>query len=175
MQTETVQPSKQIYSKKSLDILAVKLEAIFGMRAEALIQAIESRIRHDDQEAKRIVGEIAELSDTYNRYLDLQSQLSAHERSSEKLKALLGTGPIPLGEQDRETEELRSELELWEAVEQFLRFVPEARLREIVEFLEATGIKTSRQAIEACLRAHPKVFAVRVKKRVKFISLRQKF
>jgi len=145
------------------------------MRAEALIQAIENRIKHDDQEAKRIVGAMAELSATYNRYLDLQNQLSAHERSSEKLKALLGPGPIPLGDQDSEAEELRSELELWEAVEQFLRFVPEARLREIVEFLEATGIKTSRQAIEACLRAHPKVFAVRVKRRVKFVSLKQKY
>ncbi|HEV3276173.1 MAG TPA: hypothetical protein VG860_05105, partial [Terriglobia bacterium] len=69
MQTQTVQPAEQIYSNKSLDILAKKLEAIFGMRAEALIQAIENRIKHDDQESKRIVGEMAGLSAAYNRHL----------------------------------------------------------------------------------------------------------
>jgi hypothetical protein len=171
---ENAQILEQEISKTTRVFLAEKSQAVLGMRADALVQAIHNRINHDDQEAKRIVSEMAKLSDAYNRHLDLQNQLSAHERSSEKLKALLGPGPIPLGDQDSEAEELRSELQLW-AVQQFLRFVPEARLREIVEFLGVTGIKTSRQAIEVGLRAHPKVFSVRVKKRVKFLSLKQRF
>ncbi|HEV3275402.1 MAG TPA: hypothetical protein VG860_01155, partial [Terriglobia bacterium] len=69
MQTETVHTSEQNVSKKYLDIVVEKLEAIFGMRAEALIQAIENRIKHDDQESKRIVGEMAGLSAAYNRHL----------------------------------------------------------------------------------------------------------
>jgi hypothetical protein len=152
------------------------------MNADAIIGAIENRIRHDEQQVKRVTDEMRKLSDPYNRYLDLERDLRTHERSIEKLQGLLGASllySIPMGDDDAKNEEkvkeLRRELELWEAVEQFLRFVPEARLREIVEFLEAAGIKTSRQAIEACVQAHPKVFAARIKRRVKFLSLRQRF
>jgi hypothetical protein len=65
-----------------------------------------------------------------------------------------------------------TDLELWEAVQQYLRFVEEAQVGEILAFLTWAEIKTSRQAIDAVVSRHKKVFQIKKRGREKFVSLK---
>jgi hypothetical protein len=153
------------------------------MKASELIRAMSDRLSHDQQQVSRLSQQLSELSSAYNRYLDLQREVEAHVRSIEKLTALLaGLWPEYPPEsmedlrQEEKAQELRKELELWEAVQQYLRFAPsEARVRDIVEFLELVDMPSSRQAVEAAINAHPKTFAVKKRRRDKFVSLKHRF
>ena len=68
---------------------------------------------------------------------------------------------------------LRHELELWEIIEEYLQFVPEARVREILEFLEHIELSTSRQAVEAAIKSRPKKFTIRKRKGENIVSLKK--
>lgn len=155
------------------------------MRAYALIDAMNSRLEHDQQALERLEHELVALSPGYHKYLDTMEQIRAHERSLEKLQAIIGYGAAPFGvllhtqpespddvQEEKEGKELRRNLELWEAIEQYLRFIPEARVKEILEFAEAVKMRASRQSIEAAIKAHPRVFRIQKKKREKFVSLK---
>ncbi len=186
------QNEKQIDSKRLVDIFVEKLHSVFGMDTNAVTGAVQGRLEHDQRQIERVATEMRKLDAAYNRYLDLERELRLHERSIEKLQVLLAgvyvqqhqgykllaypkraEQMLPVLERARK---LRGSLELWELIEQVLRFVPEARLNDLVEFLSVARVrKTSRQAIEACIRAHPKVFSAKISKHVKYVSLKQRF
>ncbi len=168
-----------------VDTLARYLYDAVDMRATALITAMEQRLCHDEQVREKLEEELKSLSSGYHKYLDVLGQLKAHDRSIERLKAIVGIGAAPApaiqymgpetpedADEEAANKKLRRNLELWEAVEQYLRFVPEAKVREILDFMELIKIRTSRQAVEAAITAHPKVFRVLKRKQEKFVSLK---
>ena len=69
---------------------------------------------------------------------------------------------------------LRATLPLWQAMREYLSFVPEARIAELEDFFQQISFaEGNRQAIESALKRHPKVFRTRKKKREKFIALNE--
>jgi hypothetical protein len=150
------------------------------------MEAIRNRIVHDWARLGEISRQMGELSKSYNLYVDLLRERESHEKSAQKLAGLLGpdhytdsaasdeTLAVLLGEIEDtpDVATLRRDLSLWEAVEQFLRFAPEAKIREILLFFKAVGIEATRQAVESSIRAHPKTFRVSKRGREKFISLK---
>jgi hypothetical protein len=170
----------------SIELFAQHLCALLSMRATSLVTAMSSRLTHDEHELDRLEAELGGLSSGYHKYLDVLGQIRAHERSLEKLKAVIGYGAAPMGvvlgyvqpecpddlDAEKAGKRLRRSLELWEAVEQYLRFVPEAKIKDILEFMEMVKVNASRQSVEAAIKAHPKVFRAQKRKGEKFISLR---
>lgn len=172
-------------AKILVDRFASNLYSAFDMRSTALASAMYERLKHDEAERDRLERELAELSAGYNKYLDVLTHLKAHERSIDKLKAIIGYGATPFGvllytspespddvEEEKANRVLRRSLELWEAIEQYLQFDREARIKDILEFVQFIGMKASRQSVEAAIKAHPKVFRVVKRKREKFVSLK---
>jgi len=169
-----------------VDSFAQQLYALLNMRAASLATAMAGRLSHDQAELTRLESELNSLSSGYHKYLDVLDQIRAHERSIQKLQAVVGYGAAPMGsvlgyvqpecpddlDAEKEGRRLRRNLELWEAVEQYLRFVPEAKVKEILEFMEMVKINASRQSVEAAIKAHPKVFRIQKRKGEKFISLK---
>ena len=179
MTTATVSKSE---ANIFLDKLASLLYCASGMRATEFLRQMEHRLKHDEGELLRLGKQLADLSSSYHKYLDTQRQMEEHDRSIEKLTAVIGTQimfphePESPEEVDEisNVESLRRDLELWEAIEQYLRFVPEAKIRDITRFLDLVDIGSTRQAVEAAINSRPKVFSVRKRKREKFVSLKVK-
>jgi hypothetical protein len=173
-------------AKECIDKFASNLYDVFGMRASALVSAMAKRLSHDEHERERLEAELESLSSGYNKYMDVLGQIKTHERSIDKLKAIIGYGASPfislLGytqpespddvEAEKKGRELRRNLELWEAIEQYLRFTPEAKVRDVLDFMETVEICASRQSIEAAIKAHPRIFRIQKKKREKYVSLK---
>jgi hypothetical protein len=170
-------------AKIMLDCLASSMLKSGAMRSGQIIGAILNRLDHDRHEADDVSGRMAEFAEAYNKYLDLRQKWEMHHESAEKLAALLGSRILESQQERhditestlREAEDLRSRLELWEAIQQYLRFVREGRVGEILEFLEVVGIRTSRQAIESTIKTHNKIFKTEKRKREKFVKLREPF
>ena len=62
-------------------------------------------------------------------------------------------------------------VKLWEILELYLSFVPEAQVADILGFFEWIGYKSNRQAIESTIKTHKDTFAVRKEGWDRFISL----
>jgi hypothetical protein len=170
-------------AKYALDLFASRLLELLNVKAKTLISAMQNRIGHDHEQIELLEKRQAELSTAYNQYLDVQKQIKEHEQSIEKIGGLVGYSlygnvddPQTSDEADEHDQQRRwrDNLQLWEAIEQYLRFVPEreSRVREIMEFLELVEFECSRQSIEAAIKAHPKVFRIQKRKNEKFISLK---
>lgn len=165
-----------------IDKLASLLYTLFVMRTDDVVRAAVRRLKHEQQQLRNLSKDTERLSKAYNEYLDVQSQYRNRLKSIEKLQGLLGDNILlPRGIEDQadldESTDIataRNNLELWEAVQQYLRLVQEARMNEILAFFSDVQFKTTRQAVEACLKAKSKVFATRKKNREKFISLKEK-
>jgi hypothetical protein len=72
-------------------------------------------------------------------------------------------------------EDLRAELPLWQAVQEYLLIVHEAKVGEIVSFFSEVGIpNTTRQAIESALKRHAKTFQTVKRGKEKLVSLKRK-
>ena len=170
-------------AKNCVDIFARFVHNVLDMYSGEIYEQILRRLKHDLAQSQEVEKQMAQLAPEYNKYLDLRKRLQDHERSSEKLTAVLSPEVAALAteqvsgtlseQKKKKLAYLRQQLQLWEAVEQFLRFVPEARVHEILDFLEYAKITASRQAVEAAIKAHPKVFVVRKQRREKYISLRE--
>jgi len=169
----------------ALDLFAAHLVQLSDVKANVLISAMNNRLQHDREQISQLEKRQADLSSIYNQYLDIQAQIHAHEQSIDKIEGLIapslyGTGAYTEAQSESELEdqyrakELRRRLQLWEAIEQYLRFVPdrESRVREILDFLELVEFDCSRQSVEAAIKAHPKVFRVQKRKNEKYISLK---
>jgi len=152
------------------------------MSPETVMEMMRARLAHDVTRRKEVEKEMAQLASAYNRYVDLRNQLAAHIRSAERLKGIMGTMNVRDIELSFPTDGprsgeidalLRHELELWEIIEEYLQFVPEARVREILEFLEHIELSTSRQAVEAAIKSRPKKFTIRKRKGENIVSLKK--
>jgi hypothetical protein len=192
MQETTEQTTTQVSNKrqqKDIDNASTLCYRSSGMArlVKDTLDAIRNRIVHDAARLEDISKQMGDLSRSYNLYVDLLKERESHEKSAQKLAGLLGPDKyfdptttdemlaILAGEIEDtpDVATLRQELPLWEAVKQLLRFVPEARTREILEFFKVVGIEATRQAVESGIRAHPRTFRVVKRGREKFISLKK--
>ncbi|HLF88512.1 MAG TPA: hypothetical protein VI451_06185 [Anaerolineales bacterium] len=150
------------------------------MEPETVLGMMQARLRHDYARAKELEKQMAELSSAYNKYMDLREQLARHTSSVERLRGIMADqeqAPPRLHDEEWETwqeeQNLRNELELWEVAEQYLQCVPEAKVRDILNFFEKIDLHSSRQAVEAAIKSRPKLFAVRKRKGENIVSLKK--
>lgn len=154
-------------------------------RSGDVLKRIQSALVVDASRLREISEEMDKRAEAHHRYIALRRESEAHEKSAQHLMALLGPdgflGAMKTDKSDAigwqveivpSPAELRAQAALWEHTAQYLRFVSDARIGEIVDFLSLLSIETSKQAIESAIRTHPKVFAVKRKGREKFISLK---
>ncbi len=133
-----------------------------------------------------------ELAAAYNEFLDLRAEKTRRKQRMERLLALTGpwdwhsqSGDADYTEREAqritsmyatnatEFEKWRAHLPLWEAMREYLSFVPEARIAEMEQFFHHIGFSEgNRQAIESALKRHPTVFRARRRKREKYLSLK---
>lgn len=178
-------PSNRSKSKANIviDRLAHLWHNRITMRVYAVIAEMERSLTHEEAELAALEKSLKPLTEGYRKYMDVRDRIQARMKTIEKLTALVGYGLTPDTQgaegESPEAEEVvnrsfehRRNLELWEAIVQYLRFQNEAQVGDILEFFEAVGIKTSRQAVEAAIKAHPRVFRTQKRKREKFISLK---
>jgi hypothetical protein len=172
-------------ARKLLTELAPILHDADVARAKDVFNRVRDALVVDAKRQRELGKEMHKLSDAYHRYLALQRESKAHEDSANALKALLGSKAFIEAMSEDTSEAIGDELEiyptvgdlrqaapLWQHVQQYLRFVPEAQVGEIVEFLDWLEIETSRQAVESAIKTHPKMFKVRKSGRESFVSLK---
>ena len=145
---------------------------------------MRQRLHHEIARSQEIRKRMQELAPAYNEFLDLRAEGEQRKARLLILYGLIGDDihtPNPLfvergareitGGTDKS---LRDALPLWEAMREYLHYVPEARIGEMEEFFSHIGYgEGNRQAIESALKRHPKEFRIRKKKREKYLSLRQ--
>jgi len=154
-------------------------------RAHDVLSRIQGALTVDAARMKEISVEMAKLADAHYRYLALQRESAEHEKSAQGLMALLGPKAFVAVMTNDKTEnigyevdispspaELRQAASLWEHVRNYLRFVSESQVGEIVEFLQWLGIETSRQAVESAIKTHGRVFQIKKRGRERFVSLK---
>jgi len=176
---------RNVDANNILTSVAHLLHDAFVARAQDVFNRIRDALVLDAKRQRELSSEMHKLAEAHNRYLALEREAKAHEDSANALKAFLGSTAFVHAMQTDTTDAIGEEMEiyptvadlrrdapLWQHVQQYLRFVPEAQVAEIIAFLDWLDIETSRQAIESAVRAHPKVFAARNSGREKFLSLK---
>lgn len=151
---------------------------------DAIKASMEQRLGHECKRLREIRDEMEELREPYDRFLDLQQEERKRERRAERI---LGVLAGPSDEDSLSSDDLvlaadlppagalRHEVKLWEAMKEYLHYVPEARVIEMQDFFQRSVqiMNSNRYAIESALRRHPETFTIRKKGREKFISLKQ--
>jgi len=143
---------------------------------------MRQRLHYEAQRAKEIKERMDGLAAAYNEFNDLRKEAAQRKAHMAILYGLIGddlhTGNLDWVETSARAfvggndKEMRSQLPLWEAMKEYLQYVPEARIGEMEEFFSHIGYEEgNRQAIESALKRHPREFHVRKRKREKYLSL----
>jgi len=166
-------------SKSYSDRVADKFEI-----AERMRQRLSHECKSIAQGRERIKPDI----EAFHR---VQDEMELIERREKRVNNILGT--LGLNETQRimnddpalldtislavafSPSKLRDGLSLWEAMREYLQYVPEARIAEMEDFFEAVGMpNANRQAMESALKRHKDVFKRRKDGREKYISLKSR-
>lgn len=145
---------------------------------------MRQRLHYEVSRTKEVTERMDALAPAYNEFNDLRKEAAERKAHMAILYGLIGDDVRTadpdwvesgarhfVGGNDKE---MRSQLPLWEAMKEYLQYVPEARIGEMEEFFSHIGYEEgNRQAIESALKRHPKEFTVRKKKREKYLSLRK--
>lgn len=146
---------------------------------------MRQRLHHEVERAGQIKKRMEALASAYNEFLDLRGEYASRKARTSVLYGLIGDDVHATYPNVTETaaaqlaggsdKSLRGQLPLWEAMREYLHYVPEARIGEMEEFFSHLGYdEGNRQAIESALKRHPKEFHVRnPKKWEKYISLKK--
>jgi hypothetical protein len=169
------------------NLLDIVMSELYASR-DAMITDVEELMRrrlvHECQEIETARQEMKKVADAYNRFVDLNRELAKRERRLTRLVCVLGpSGLKPLHDEDQKkfgeaiktfsVAWLNQDIPVWEAMNEYLCHVEEARINEIEDFLVTMGVKhVNRQAIESALKTHPEVFKTRKVRREKYISLK---
>ncbi len=148
-------------------------------------RAIKHRLTAACERVQEIRGEQNKLASAYERYLVLQKELRHQEKRIDRLAGLIGPDlflETELGdtsnvivktvESHTSIRQLRDELALWEALQEYLLYAEEARIQDIQLFLDSFELSASREAIESALKRHPETFKSRKRGGTKLISLK---
>ena len=144
---------------------------------------MRQRLHYEAQRTKEIKERMEALASAYNEFLDLRTEHLGRKAHMSLLYGLIGDDSYTTNPDWVETavrdlvsgnaDTMRSQLPLWEAMKEYLQYVPEARIGEMEEFFSHIGYdEGNRQAMESALKRHPKEFRLRKKKREKYISLK---
>lgn len=181
---------KKIYkfdTRNFLTSLDSALYAEFMARLEDIRNSMHDRLMHDIVRAKKLRDRLNEVRSAYLEYLDVQKELQAREKSIRTLAGVMGAYEFDAFIEAREPEvedhvdlspeeanEIRKNLTVWEVIEQYLQFMPEAQVVELEHFFKWIGYKATRQAIESAIATHPKLFKSVKRGRERFVSLKGK-
>jgi len=181
-------PKKHEHNLKSTNFVDTILSLLYRLSMPLLTdaqRAIKHRLAAACKRVQELRKEQNELASAYERYLVLQKELRQQEKRIDRLAGLIGPDfflETELGDKSSvigETVEshtsirqLRDELALWEALQEYLLYAEEARIQDIQLFLDSFGIQASREAIESALKRHPETFKSRKRGGAKFISLK---
>lgn len=150
------------------------------------IDSLKQQLVSDCQRVLEIRDEKRKYADAYNRYVALQSELQEKATRIDELAGMLGPAGLLKAELEDHTnaisdtlevhttiEQLRNELPLWKAVRWYVAYSGEARINDVILFLQALVVDgANRNAIESALRRHPETFRIRMAKREKYLSLK---
>jgi hypothetical protein len=189
-------PSKEIISEatKLLTFCCVYERLASEMpTSNEVVEAMLRRMEFEQNRVGEAKVEMEKLADSYNRYVDLLAEIEDRRKRIERIAAVLGpfqfsffkTGipdtilpddcKFPVRETEASADQLRKDLALWQAVEQFLLHAKEARVGDIQSFLKAVSMGgVSRQAIESAVKAHPRVFKTVKRGSERYITLRSR-
>ncbi len=149
-----------------------------------VIEVVEKLKRRMVRDAKRIENaskELEVLRDVLDRACDLQEEIENAEQRIRRTVEMLGNkqaktilAETNVGAQFLEEKSVRAEkVSLWAYMQEYLQIVKEARVGDIVAFLQAVGIEyAKRQTIEAVIRRKPAEFRITKRNGQKFVSLR---
>ena len=162
-------------------------DIVHRMFQNTVEEAMHSRLWHEETRLREINERLRELTKAYNEYVDLKNEAKGRRERLEILFALVGGLDLNKARETGEDsehqtaqqvlsvsqEEIRATLPLWKAMQEFLSYVPEARIGEMETFFESVDYADgNRQAIESALKRHPDIFKIRKQKREKYISLK---
>jgi hypothetical protein len=150
------------------------------------LDSLRQQLVSECQRVQAIRNEKRKYADAYNRYVALQRELQERATRIDELAGMLGPEGVLKAELEDQTDaigdtlevhtaiaQLRSELPLWKAVRWYVAYSGEARINDVILFLQALGVESAnRNAIESALRKHPETFSIRTTKREKYLSLK---
>jgi hypothetical protein len=150
------------------------------------IDSLKQQLISDCQRVLEIRDEKRKYADAYNRYVTLQKELQEKATQIDELAGMLGPDGVLKTEIEDHTgaisdtlevhtaiAQLRNELPLWKAVRWYVAYTREARINDVILFLQALRVEgANRNAIESALRKHPETFNIRMAKREKYLSLK---
>jgi hypothetical protein len=152
---------------------------------------MRDRLHYEVVKAREVDSRMRELAAAYNEYLDLREENRRRKARVENLLTVIGpwnweSPGADYTEHDamrllgidvrnaEDAEALRSQFPLWRAMQEYLMFVPEARITEMEQFFDHVGYESAnRQAMESALKRHPDVFKTRKRGGQKLISLKK--
>jgi hypothetical protein len=150
------------------------------------LDTLRQQLTSECQRILAIRSEKRKYADAYNRYVALQKELQERATRIDELAGILGTEGILKAELEDHANvigdtlethtaitQLRNELPLWKAVRWYVAYAGEARINDVILFLQALKVDgANRNAIESALRKHPETFNIRMTKREKYLSLK---
>ena len=160
MHTETL---PEISNKTAIKLLHMMSEYAYDESVTEpiaqILKAMKQRVQYEAKQLQAIETEVDGLAEKYHRYNELSDIAREKARLLDRLEAMIG-----------KTDQLKY-LKLWEVLELYLTFVPEAQVADILGFFDWIGYKSNRQAIESTIKTHKDTFAVRKDGWDRFISL----
>ncbi len=181
-------PHRHKHNQKSTNFVDKILSLLYRLSMPLLTdaqRAIKHRLAAACERVQEIRKEQDKLVSAHERYLVLQKELRQQERRIDRLAGLIGPDlflETELGdksdvigetvESHTSIRQLRDELALWEALQEYLLYAEEARIQDIQLFLDSFGIRASREAIESALKRHPETFKSRKRGGTKLVSLK---
>jgi hypothetical protein len=150
-----------------------------------VVEKLKERLAHDVALVEGSRRELHSLKEVAHRIIDLEMQVDEARTRISRIIRMLGEkqargilGKNPAFEADyrnlrKESKYSRSEtVSLRAFMEEYLRVVKEARVADIVAFLQAIGVGyAKRQTVEAAIRRNPYDLKVTRRNGQKFVSL----
>jgi hypothetical protein len=175
-----------------IDNVLAKYDNPFMAILTDAVDALKDQLKAKCERVYSIREEKKEHVAAYLRYVALDKELKDNSREIEELAGIMGanlvvdtqnensTSPIMDAVEDRASMDdtsnsfrFRSELPLWKAIKWYVGYAGEARINDVLLFLNALEFAgANRNAVESALRVHPDDFNVRKLKNEKFISLK---
>jgi hypothetical protein len=174
----------------SIDKVELLLNNLTVPTSSDIERGMIKRLIHECENLQKATKEMDSLAEAYNRYVDLRNEQIRREKRMERIMAVIGNkgledameatkdhgNSVALSFKMVDVDTLRYDLSVWEAMKEYLHYVPEARIPEIEDFFGFLGVKfesVNRASIDSALKRHPETFKVRKQKREKLISLKE--
>jgi len=177
---------------KWIDSVMILCETFFVKVTEHPIgRLMRDRLHYEVGKVREAESRMRDLAAAYHEYRDLLEDTRRRKTRVENLLTVVGPWDWESLEPDYsereamrllgisvsnadDAEALRAKFPLWRAMQEYLTFVPEARIAEMEQFFDHVGYESAnRQAIESVLKRHPSIFKTRKRGGQKLISLKK--